>query len=173
MTHSFRTIAGLALLAAFGLSGCAAKFTNQQLIDRFDGIDVETEETDRGFVIYLPQVYFEFDSSNLTSEARDKIAEVADVVAHRRASDRQLAVEGHTDNVGAEEYNLSLSQERAERVAQELSFSGVDMQRLKVKGMGESQPRMPNELDDCSPNEEGRALNRRVEIIVLNGQLQP
>ena len=71
-------------------------------------------------------------------------------------------LEGHTDNVGSEEYNMSLSERRAESVKNALVDKGVSAERIKAKGCGSTQPLLPNKLDD-----ELNFLNRRVTMSVL------
>jgi outer membrane protein OmpA-like peptidoglycan-associated protein len=71
----------------------------------------------------------------------------------------KLTIAGHTDNVGSEEFNLQLSQQRADRVRDALVDRGVDGDRLVTRGYGETRPRAPNRTPA------GRAQNRRVEFI--------
>jgi len=75
--------------------------------------------------------------------------------------DLRIEVSGHTDNVGTEEYNLALSQSRAEAVKTYLVSKGISDQRVEAVGFGPRRPRAAND------SEENRALNRRVEIRVL------
>ncbi|HOO39797.1 MAG TPA: OmpA family protein, partial [Deltaproteobacteria bacterium] len=70
-----------------------------------------------------------------------------------------LEVQGHTDDQGSDDYNMKLSQQRAETVVTYLELFGIDTGRLVPKGYGESKPVMPN------TTEEGRAKNRRVELV--------
>jgi OmpA-OmpF porin, OOP family len=72
-----------------------------------------------------------------------------------------LEVQGHTDDQGSDDYNLKLSQRRAETVVACLGLFGIDPSRLVPKGYGESKTVMPN------TTEEGRAKNRRVELVKL------
>jgi len=74
----------------------------------------------------------------------------------------RVEIEGHTDNVGGEEYNLKLSQDRANSVRTYLVSKGIKPERITAVGYGYSRPRANNE------SEEGRAQNRRIEIRVLN-----
>lgn len=71
-------------------------------------------------------------------------------------------IEGHTDNVGKPQSNLTLSQARAETVRQVLISFGVDPSRVEAQGFGSTKPRESNETV------EGRALNRRVEVRLTN-----
>jgi outer membrane protein OmpA-like peptidoglycan-associated protein len=70
-------------------------------------------------------------------------------------------VEGHTDNIGKEELNIKLSQQRAEAIVSYLTEKGIDPSRLKAKGYGFSKPIADNNT------EEGRAMNRRTEIKII------
>jgi len=78
---------------------------------------------------------------------------------------RQVQVSGYTDNVGAPDFNLDLSQRRARAVADVLLGQGFNAEQLAVRGYGEDSPVASN------ANEAGRRLNRRIEILVTQGQL--
>jgi outer membrane protein OmpA-like peptidoglycan-associated protein len=78
----------------------------------------------------------------------------------RMESKATVNVSGHTDNTGKEDYNLTLSSERAEVVAEFLLDRGVDPERVSSNGKGSSQPILPNNTP------EGRRKNRRVEILI-------
>lgn len=77
-----------------------------------------------------------------------------------------LAISGHTDDIGSQAYNLSLSTRRAESVGAWLRGHGIAAGRVHVKGCGKSMPRHPNN------SEENRARNRRVEILVRHAARQ-
>ncbi|MEM7194717.1 MAG: OmpA family protein [Pseudomonadota bacterium] len=161
------------VLCVAALGGCVtakppAPTANELLLQAMQDTGLEFEETDRGILVYLPALSFAYGSSDLLPEARDKLRFVADAVNADFAVDRKVAVEGHTDSKGAEAYNLELSKERSLSVADELIFSGVQENRMEPAWFGESNPRAPNENADGSDNPDGRALNRRVEIIILN-----
>lgn len=110
-------------------------------------------------VIVLPDVTFEFNSSQLTAMARNTLVSVAQGLAGQ--TNIELAIGGHTDSRGADAYNLKLSRERAESVRTFLISQGVSAQRLTATGYGEARPIASNET------EEGRAQNRRVEFSIL------
>ncbi len=150
------------------LTGCIAPLTNKDLIKEFAGTDFTITETDRGLVIYLPMVYFEFASADLTLPARTKLEEVSEILTRPSTSSRQLAIEGHTDDVGEQDYNIKLSQERATNVLEILAFSGIQRDRMVAKGLGEAHPIEANLNGDGSGDEAGRAQNRRVEVVILN-----
>ena len=102
-------------------------------------------------------VYFDFDSAELRPES---ITELERVVRFMNDIPSSTAlVEGHTDSIGTEEYNLALSDRRAKAVFDYLSSRGVDPARLRSVGMGEANPVASNETA------EGRQLNRRVMLI--------
>jgi OmpA-OmpF porin, OOP family len=81
----------------------------------------------------------------------------------------RVILEGHTDNVGSDKYNLELSQKRAESVRNHLIQSGaVDEAKISAVGFGPTKPIAPNRTEDGKDNPEGRAQNRRVEIIIMS-----
>jgi OOP family OmpA-OmpF porin len=102
------------------------------------------------------QVEFAFDSAELTDEGRATLDETAETL--QKLNWVGGAVEGHTDSVGSDEYNLTLSQKRAQTVADYLTGKGISDSRFEVAGLGESQPVADND------SEEGRAKNRRVVL---------
>lgn len=103
-------------------------------------------------------ITFDFDSDVLRPEAAPQIAELAAVL--REAPGLRVIVVGHTDGIGAFDYNLSLSQRRAQAVIESLARDhGVDPTRMTAAGAGMAAPVATNRTD------EGRALNRRVEIV--------
>lgn len=77
-----------------------------------------------------------------------------------------IILRGHTDSAGNDRANLRASRARAEAVAAWLVERGVDDERIEVIAMGEQNPIAPNALSDGTPNEEGRARNRRVDVII-------
>ncbi len=106
----------------------------------------------------IPPIEFEFDSSTLLASSDDLLGRVAEIL--KRHPRLKLIVEGHTDDVGGEEYNEILSLKRAGAVKQRLAEKGIYPDYVKVFGFGKSRPL----TDDTS--ERGRALNRRVEFII-------
>ncbi|HEX6996675.1 MAG TPA: OmpA family protein [Gammaproteobacteria bacterium] len=108
----------------------------------------------------LEGVTFEFNSARLTPEATATLRAVAEAL--RGEPDLRAEIAGHTDSSGADEYNLRLSQQRADAVLTFLANEGIDRTRLVARGYGETQPVADNST------EAGRARNRRVEFRVLN-----
>lgn len=127
-------------------------------IEREIAAITEVQRTDRGLVVTLSgDVLFEFDRAALLPTAQDKLSRLAAALAK---TDLKASIEGHTDAVGADAYNLQLSTRRAEAVRDQLVAHGVAAERLKVVGAGETRPIASN------ASSEGRAMNRRVEIII-------
>lgn len=155
-------------LFSFLLSACASSYTNKELLAVFNQRGFETDETDRGVVVFLPGVFFEFDKADLTYCAQLKVGEIATVVNDPRVIARHLLVEGHSDSYGSDDYNLDLSNKRAQTVEQTLVDKKVAAERISARGFGEKYPVAQNAHPDGSDNPEGRAKNRRVEIIVKN-----
>ena len=141
---------------------------NRELIEELKRKNLEARETDRGVVVNLPDVLFEFNKATLTDEARVKVRDIADVLDGQRVQNRQVSIEGHTDSIGGEQYNQRLSERRAEMVASALETEGVKASRVRTRGFGKKYPIAPNKNSDGSDNPAGRAKNRRVEVIVEN-----
>jgi outer membrane protein OmpA-like peptidoglycan-associated protein len=140
---------------------------NRTLLEELKRQKLDARESERGVVVNLPDVLFEFNSTRLTPGARDKVSHIVAVV-NERAKDRRISVEGHADSIGSEAYNLALSEHRAAAVGQELRYDGVREAHLTTKGYGEKYPVAPNSNSDGSDNPAGRAKNRRVEVVIEN-----
>jgi Mg-chelatase subunit ChlD len=104
-------------------------------------------------------IHFDFNSSIVRQESMIRIDELAELM--ERYPKLRLEIQGHTDNIGGEEFNLKLSDARAKSVMQELVKRGIEEKRLRGRGFGMSQPVAPND------SERNRALNRRTQFIVL------
>lgn len=140
---------------------------NRKLLDELEQRNLEARETERGVVVNLPDVLFEFGRSTLTDGAAGRVQDIADVL-NTQAAGRRVSVEGHTDAIGSEDANQRLSEARARSVADALSSSGVEENRLSTTGYGEHYPVAPNTTLDGSDNAAGRAQNRRVEVVIEN-----
>lgn len=132
---------------------------NRQLIEELKLRGADVRSTDRGVVVNLPDVLFEFNKHNLTQGAKRTVGDIAGVL---KGTERIISVEGHTDSVGSVSYNKQLSVDRAESVARELENGGISGTKMRVRGFGEGRPIATNE------ESEGRARNRRVEVIIEN-----
>jgi outer membrane protein OmpA-like peptidoglycan-associated protein len=140
---------------------------NRALLDELKKQNLEARETERGVIVNLPDVLFEFGKANLTSSARDKARDIADILSNQ-AQGRRVSIEGHTDSIGTDVANQTLSERRAESVASALESGGVGRDRISTKGYGKRYPVAPNKNSDGSDNPSGRAKNRRVEVIIEN-----
>jgi outer membrane protein OmpA-like peptidoglycan-associated protein len=116
--------------------------------------------TDRGLVLTLGDVLFETGRADLRAGSVADLDQLARFLA--KYPDRTVTIEGHTDSVGGEDYNVGLSHRRAESVRSYLLRQGIDTTRIQTQGMGESVPVASNDTAG------GRQQNRRVEIIVSN-----
>ncbi|MBI5267322.1 MAG: OmpA family protein [candidate division Zixibacteria bacterium] len=104
-------------------------------------------------------ILFDVNKAELRGEAKSNIDKLAVIL--NKYPDTKIVVEGHTDADGTEEYNLKLSQLRAQSVANEMSTVQVDPTRFTIMGYGESQPVGDNATTD------GKQANRRVEIAIF------
>lgn len=110
-------------------------------------------------------VLFDFDSTQIKPEAAPSLAKVATVL--QSFPDAQVDIDGYTDSKGSDEYNQALSEKRAAAVEQWLAaYGGLDTAYVHARGFGKSNPVAPNTNPDGTDNPEGRAQNRRVEIVV-------
>jgi len=117
------------------------------------------KEEERGLVITLSgSVLFASNESTLLPAAQDRLNKVADALLMTK--ERQLIIEGFTDSQGSSEYNISLSQRRADTVRSYLISRGYPSDLIHTQGIGEERPVADNN------SAEGRANNRRVEIVV-------
>jgi OmpA-OmpF porin, OOP family len=111
--------------------------------------------TDGSIALY--GIQFEFDKATLQQASAKQLQDVLTLLY--TYPDLKLEIQGHTDSDGSADYNLQLSQQRAESVRQYLLLFGIDPSRLQAKGYGESMPVAPNDSD------ENKAKNRRVELV--------
>ena len=113
-----------------------------------------------GSTVRLNHIYFDFDKTTLKSESFVELDKVVDFLNNNPTV--QIEIAGHTDSKGSDDYNLNLSQGRAEAVVNYLIEQQIDSYRLSAKGYGETVP------VDTNDTEEGRAENRRVEFTILS-----
>ncbi len=112
-------------------------------------------------------VQFRHDSAEISQDSFDQLLAVAEALRSPRLQAVRVRVEGHTDNLGADAYNLALSERRAQAVKRFLIDKGsVPADRLDARGYGKSQPL--RDVPQDTP--EGRARNRRVELVNLGGE---
>ncbi len=113
----------------------------------------------------LRNIYYDYEKFSLRDESLGSLDTLARMI--RENPDLIIEIGSHTDNRGEEDYNLKLSQKRAESVVKYLIRKGVEQDRLVPKGYGETVQIAPNEHPDGTDNPEGRQLNRRTEFKVL------
>ena len=137
-----------------------AQAENQRLAAQLE--NMQASQTSRGIVLTLDDVLFDTGKAQLKPGAQRSIEQIAAFLNEN--PERRVQVEGFTDSQGPNEYNLELSQSRADAVAMAIIQRGIDAQRVRALGYGEEFPVASN----TSPG--SRQLNRRVEIIVSNGE---
>lgn len=119
---------------------------------------LETHDTARGLIANMGDVLFETGKYELKPEARERLARVSGILL--AYSSLKVAIEGHTDAVGTDDYNQRLSEQRAEAVRDYLVSQGVAAQSITARGFGKTQPIADND------SVEGRQRNRRVELVL-------
>jgi outer membrane protein OmpA-like peptidoglycan-associated protein len=117
-----------------------------------------TRDSARGLIANMSDVLFKSGSSDLLAGARERLAKVSGIVLAYPSL--RLAVEGHTDSVGTDDYNQQLSEKRAEAVRQYLVQQGISGDAIVATGFGKTAPLASNETP------EGRQQNRRVELVL-------
>jgi len=129
----------------------------QQLTTQLNVI-LQTRDSARGLIVNMSDVVFDTGKATLKSGAREKLAKISGILVDHPGL--KLEVEGHTDSVGTEEYNQTLSESRASAVRDFLIAEGVPSSSITSHGFGKARPVASNDTDS------GRQLNRRVELIV-------
>lgn len=117
------------------------------------------QQADNSLLLEFPDIQaFSFDGTGLSQMLQAALIDVADTLLH--FPHLNIEVIGHTDNIGNPDYNQTLSENRAHQVADFLNQKGIPKSRIQVTGMGQSAPIADNQTM------EGRAANRRVELII-------
>ncbi|MDZ7588525.1 MAG: OmpA family protein [Parasphingorhabdus sp.] len=151
--------AGIGAVAGAGV-GYYLDQQEKELRQRTAGTGIDVTRDGDQLVLNMPSnVTFAVDSAAIEPRFQSTLGQVADTLS--RYDKSYIDVYGHTDSTGSDSYNQSLSERRAESVANALSNSGVNRARIATRGYGESQPIATN------TTEEGRSANRRVEIKIV------
>ncbi|KAA6456988.1 OmpA family protein [Acidobacteria bacterium AB60] len=129
----------------------------ERLKDQLNQV-LQTRETARGLIVNMSDVLFDFNKYTLKPETREKLAKVSGILLAYPGL--KMQVEGYTDNIGSDEYNQKLSEERADSVRDYLVAQGVQDNNISAQGYGKTHP-----IADNTTNS-GRAQNRRVEMVV-------
>ena len=121
--------------------------------------DAKVERVGEGIVVeFNSKVLFGFDRSDLTGQALTNLNDLTKVL--QKYPDTNIEIQGHTDNVGTDDYNQNLSERRASSVATYLRSNGISSSRVSIRGYGENAPRYTNDT------ETGRSQNRRVDFLI-------
>ena len=128
-----------------------------QLLDQFNRV-LETRDTPRGLVVNMGDVLFATGKYNLRPEAQIALAKLSGIILSHPGLN--LAVEGYTDSTGSDDFNMKLSQQRANTVRDYLISQGLSADSVTAQGFGKADP---VESNDTAA---GRQKNRRVEIVV-------
>jgi outer membrane protein OmpA-like peptidoglycan-associated protein len=148
--------AGIGALAGTAV-GAYMDNQNEELRRELQGTGVSVQKVGNEIILVMPgNITFETDSSDVNRNFYPVLNSVAKVL--KKYKKTLVQVTGHTDSVGAAEYNQRLSVARAQSVAAYLMGQSVESKRFMIQGMGETRPIASNQTA------EGRALNRRVEI---------
>jgi outer membrane protein OmpA-like peptidoglycan-associated protein len=134
----------------------------QKLMIQFNQI-LQTRETARGLIVNMSDVLFDTGKFTLKPGAREKLAKISGIIlAHPGLT---ITVEGHTDSVGGDDYNMKLSEDRANAVRTYLVSQGLDSGIVTAQGFGKTRPVADNSTAA------GRQQNRRVEMVVAGDVL--
>jgi len=128
-----------------------------RLLQQLNSI-LATRDSARGLIANMSDVLFRSGSFELLPAARERLAKVSGIVLAYPSL--HLAVEGHTDSVGGDEYNQNLSEHRAQSVRDYFVQQGISSNSIEAKGFGKTEPIASNDTA------EGRAQNRRVELVL-------
>ena len=133
-------------------------------VSKFDITEASEEEIANalqrdGRVIISGGILFQFDSANITPSAMELVGRLADVM--KQHPNLNVAVVGYTDNTGNFDYNIKLSKRRADAIVNQLVKDGIPANRLAGVGVGPLNPIASNDTP------EGRAQNRRVELVLI------
>lgn len=169
-THSSRVARIGATLAFITLAGASLTACQQApvapAVPVYSGPTLPIAQSDRGVQIFLPSAaLFESGKSSLNAtESAAYMQRVALLINTK--TDKNVVLEGHTDNLGNEALNQELSEARARSVREALLAQGVDAKRLSTSGFSFKRPVASNATD------EGRKLNRRVEVVILEEKVE-
>jgi outer membrane protein OmpA-like peptidoglycan-associated protein len=122
--------------------------------------ELKAQQTERGIVLTIGDVLFATGKATLSADANRSVDKLAEFL--KKYPNRNVLIEGHTDSVGSDEFNRTLSQQRADSVKEKLVADGVDGARITTVGYGKKFPVASNDTAA------GKQQNRRVEVIVLN-----
>jgi len=137
----------------------AQKAEAQKKLDALSSKAISVYRDARGTILSMSDILFETGKADLKQELRENLSAIG-AILQSLLTDSKVMVEGHTDNVGSPDFNQKLSEQRAKAVMQYLIERGIDASRLQSIGYGLTKPVADNKT------EEGRAKNRRVELVI-------
>jgi outer membrane protein OmpA-like peptidoglycan-associated protein len=137
--------------------------TRQRLLTQLNQV-LQTKDTARGLIVNMSDVLFDFNKATLKPGARERLARVSGIIL--AYPDLHLQIEGYTDNIGSDSYNMQLSDKRAEVVREYLVTQGVNAANVSARGFGKTAPVASND------SAAGRQMNRRVELVVSGEAIQ-
>lgn len=121
--------------------------------------NANVERVGEGIIVeFNSKILFGFDKSDLTGSAEGNLNDLVTIL--NKYPDTNIEIQGHTDDVGTDQYNMGLSERRASSVASYIQTKGIGGARIATKGFGESAPKYPNDT------EVNKAQNRRVDFLV-------
>jgi outer membrane protein OmpA-like peptidoglycan-associated protein len=138
-----------------------AKTRQDELFDalsQMEGKFASIRRDARGTIVSLADILFDFDKATLRRDVEFNLVKIATIL--NQFGEMNILIEGHTDDIGTDEYNLGLSQRRASAVYEFLVSQDVDSTRMSWEGYGESRPVADN------GTEEGQQKNRRVDLVI-------
>jgi outer membrane protein OmpA-like peptidoglycan-associated protein len=139
----------------------AAKEEAEKRFSELNSALIQVSRDARGTIISMSDILFDVGKATLTQDLKTNLAKIAGILTIYK--DANVQVEGHTDNVGGEEYNQKLSEKRAENVMQFLiNPGGIAASRLNSVGYGFTKPIADN------ATKEGRQKNRRVDLVIMD-----
>jgi OOP family OmpA-OmpF porin len=127
--------------------------------------DLKAKQTERGIILTLGDVLFATGKADLSPEAMRSVDKLVEFL--KKYTNRNVLIEGHTDSVGSDEFNLTLSQKRADSLKEALTGKGIEEKRITTVGYGKKYPVASNDTQG------GRQQNRRVEVSILNEGVKP
>ncbi len=130
----------------------------RESLRQMEGQFASVRQDARGTIVSLADILFDFNKATLRRDVEFNLVKIATILNQYR--EMNVLVEGHTDAIGTDEYNLALSKKRAQAVSDFLQSQGVDAKRLSWEGYGKTRPVADNDT------EEGRQKNRRVDLVI-------
>jgi outer membrane protein OmpA-like peptidoglycan-associated protein len=123
-------------------------------------LEMEVQPIELGMHYRLHNIYFAFNSADILPSSQKVLDEF--IIFLNDHPTMKISIEGHTDYIGSDDFNLILSEKRARAVYDYLVINGINKNRLECKGFGKQRPIATNDT------EEGRAMNRRTEFVILS-----